>query len=84
VGRGKRPQEAGADRRADRVLPGAKGPRLWLPVQGLDRLQGDRAAARHGRWRDQYLPAGQALPVGAAWSRSARSQSRSPARCGST
>jgi Conserved hypothetical protein 2217 (DUF2460) len=36
-----RAQEAGTDRRADRILPGQERSRLRLPVQGLDRLQGN-------------------------------------------
>jgi hypothetical protein len=56
LGRGVRPlgcreraQEAGADRSAGRVLPGAQGQGLRLSVQGLDRLPGYRSAARHRR-----------------------------------
>jgi uncharacterized protein (TIGR02217 family) len=37
-----------AARRADRVLSGAQGQSLRLSVQGLERLQGYRTAARHG------------------------------------
>jgi uncharacterized protein (TIGR02217 family) len=33
----------------DRVLPRSQGPRLRLPVQGPDRLQGHRPAAGHRR-----------------------------------
>ena len=40
MGCGERPQEAGADRRADRILSGAQGQGLRLSILGLDGLQG--------------------------------------------
>ena len=46
------------------------GQGLRLPVQGLDRLQGHRPAARHGRWRAQtqfqlvkHYPSGSVIEV---------------------
>jgi len=49
LGRGERAQDPGAAGRADRLLPGEEGQGLRLPLQGPDRLQGERPAARRRR-----------------------------------
>ena len=65
---------------ADRLLPRPQGPRLRLPLQGLDRLPGPGRDARHRRRDDQDLPAGKGLQPAAARSTPAPSPSPSPAR----